>query len=260
MIKVMNKFDLCFGTSKILSQIELELAEGSLTALIGKNGSGKTSLLKCLTGFYPYLNASILVGPELKPLSEFDPTQRAKTIAWLATNQQLAFDFTVEEIVAMGRYPWSKGYLSHHDKQLIENSLQQLDLQKLRRKRIFSLSSGEQQRVYIARIFAQDTPIIFLDEPFANLDLCYSLEFFDLLNALKDKGKTIVLSIHDLHFVQQNFKKALVMQQGKVLIHDDIEQCFRNEVLNKAFELYASPSSPVQALSLQRVHPRDVST
>jgi iron complex transport system ATP-binding protein len=252
MISVKKKFDLSFGANKILSQIDLELASGTLTALIGRNGSGKTSLLKCLAGFNSYINESILVGPELKPLSNFNPTERAKTIAWLATDQQLAFDFTVEEIVAMGRYPWTKGYLSHNDRQLIENSLNQLDLLKLRNKRIFNLSSGEQQRVYIARIFAQDTPIILLDEPFANLDLCYSLEFLELLNVLKDKGKTIVLSIHDLHFVQQNFKRALVLQRGKILIHDDIDYCFSNEILVQAFDLYDSPDRKTKALSLQR--------
>lgn len=183
----------------VVSDINLTLQSGKLASLIGANGVGKSTLLKTLTGFLPKLEGSLLL--DGKDISEFSQRALARQTSIVLTQKPEVQNLTVEEIVGLGRSPYTGffGKLHANDQQIVDESITAVGIQKLKNRMIQTLSDGERQKVMIAKALAQQTPVIFLDEPTAFLDFSSKVETFQLLQRMAhEMGKLVLLSTHDL--------------------------------------------------------------
>ncbi|WP_311156181.1 ABC transporter ATP-binding protein, partial [Prevotella histicola] len=198
----------------VVSDINLTLQSGKLASLIGANGVGKSTLLKTLTGFLPKLEGSLLL--DGKDISEFSQRALARQISIVLTQKPDVQNLTVEEIVGLGRSPYTGffGKLHANDQQIVDESITAVGIEKLKNRMIQTLSDGERQKVMIAKALAQQTPVIFLDEPTAFLDFSSKVETFQLLQRMAhEMGKLVLLSTHDLELAVR-FSDTLLQVNG----------------------------------------------
>lgn len=188
------------GRVRIQSGISAMLREGEFTCLLGPNGAGKTTLLRTLAGFIPPLEGSILI--EGKHISLIPASELAKKIGVVLTEKPSVSSMTVAQLVALGRSPYTGfwGRLTDRDRNIVEEALDITGTAVLRERLVDTLSDGERQKVMVAKALAQQTPVIFLDEPTAFLDYPSKAEVMRLLSRLAHReGKTILQSTHDLN-------------------------------------------------------------
>ncbi|MDR0799638.1 MAG: ABC transporter ATP-binding protein [Dysgonamonadaceae bacterium] len=187
-----------------------------LTCLLGVNGSGKSTLLKTLAAFQPALAGEILV--QNRPLASYSNQELAQTIGVVLTERIAVSDLSVAEVVAMGRSPYTGfwGRLTKTDKQIVAEALEQTGIESLAGRSFQNLSDGERQKCMIAKVLAQQTPIILLDEPTAFLDFPSKVEIMQLLYHLTHQaGRTIFLSTHDLELAIQMADTLWLMDPKK---------------------------------------------
>ena len=190
---------LAYGSRTLLSDACATLAPGTLTALIGRNGTGKSTLLRAVAGLVPAAGGRIeLCG---RPLDRLTPRQRAETVAFVTTDKVRIANLPCEDVVALGRAPYTNwiGRMQQTDRAVVVRALALVGMEAFARKTMDRMSDGECQRILIARALAQDTPVMLLDEPTAFLDLPNRYELALLLRRLAhDEGKCILFSTHDL--------------------------------------------------------------
>lgn len=188
----------------IASGLNGALPSATLTALVGSNGVGKTTLLRTLAGLQPSLRGEVMV--DGAALSDYGPGGLSRRLSIVLTHRVDVSHLSVSQVVESGRMPYTgiTGRLSSHDCERVDEALRLTHTAAFRDRTVDSLSDGERQRVMIAKALAQDTPIILLDEPTAFLDFGAKAELMRLLSTLvHDHGKTILLSTHDLELAFQ---------------------------------------------------------
>lgn len=215
-----------YGNLKVLHGVDMDFYKGTFYGILGPNGCGKSTLLKNLYGYLKPSAGSIeLAGKQIKSMK---PKERARNIAYVPQDSHLGFDFSVFEIIAMGRNPYHSPLdnLSKDDMDHIRTAMEETSTTHLKDKSINELSGGEKQRALIARAFAQDSEIILMDEPVSMLDINHQVEIMDLARNLADKmGKTIICVLHDLNLAAQYTQHIFLMKDGVVVragIPDDI--------------------------------------
>lgn len=184
--------------------VTASLRSGELTCLLGPNGAGKSTLLKTLSAFQPPLSGKILI--EGKDLTEYRPEELAKVIGVVLTERLSLTNMSVEELIGLGRSPYTGfwGALTDRDREIVDEAISLVRIDDLRHRTVNTLSDGERQKVMIAKALAQETPVIFLDEPTAFLDYPSKVEIMQLLQSLsRMKDKTVFLSTHDLELALQ---------------------------------------------------------
>lgn len=192
------------GNKVVASGINASLLGGQLTCLLGPNGAGKSTLLKTLSAMLPPLDGKILING--RDMASFSAMQLSKEIGVVLTEKLMLTNMTVYELIALGRSPYTGfwGRLSNHDRRVVSEAISQVHIENLQHRMIQTLSDGERQKVMIAKALAQNTPIIFLDEPTAFLDYPSKVEILQLLLRLsREKGLTVFLSTHDLELALQ---------------------------------------------------------
>lgn len=192
--------------------INFSAQTGEMIALIGSNGIGKSTLLRSLIGFQEFFSGDILIGGQ--PVQKITPAEKARMISFVSTEIIRVPNMTVSDLVGYGRFPYTNwfGRLTSSDKQQVDEAIASVGMESFRTKPIDQISDGERQRAMIARALAQDTPVIFLDEPTAFLDVSNKYEIFHLLQLLaREKGKTIVFSTHDLNIALRETDKFWMM-------------------------------------------------
>lgn len=202
-IKVEN-LSFSYPQEPILKDISFDVNTGQFVAIAGPNGVGKTTLLNLLCGLLKAKSGSIQI--EAKDISSYSIKQLAAKIAVVRQEFVPAFDFTVAEIVSMGRtvYLSTFGFADDLDKRAIEKALTATDTMRFAARPLRHLSGGERQRVFIARALAQDTAIMLLDEPTSFLDLKHQVRIYDLLKKMQlEKAKTIITVTHDINLASQ---------------------------------------------------------
>lgn len=191
------------------------ICSGELTCLIGENGAGKSTLLRTLSGFLPPVSGEIFILG--KPLKSYRETELAKVIGVVLTEKNNLQNMTVEELVGMGRSPYTGfwGRLRAEDKEKVAQAISLVGIGELKDRMVQTLSDGERQKVMIAKALAQETPIIFLDEPTAFLDYPSKVEILNLLHRLSsEEYKTIFLSTHDLELALRVADRVWLMTKG----------------------------------------------
>ena len=200
----------------VAKNITATIFSGELTCLLGANGVGKSTLLRTLSAFQPKLEGEIYI--EGKEISEFNDKQLSHVISVVLTEKPDIRNMTVEELVGLGRSPYTGfwGTLTQEDKKVVNHSIHLVGIDKLQDRMIQTLSDGERQKVMIAKALAQETPVIYLDEPTAFLDYPSKVEMMQLLFKLsRETDKTIFLSTHDLELALQIADKLWLMDKQK---------------------------------------------
>jgi iron complex transport system ATP-binding protein len=206
-----------YGNGPVVRGIHLSLEKGNFVSILGPNGSGKSTLIRSLQGLLKDTAGEItLSGANLFALSRRDI---ARQIAFVPQFFEFAFEFSVIDIVAMGRYTHQTrlASLSGADRRIIQDVLAMLEIAHLEDKKIAHLSGGERQRVFIARALAQDTPLLFLDEPSSHLDINYGIEIFQILEKLqRERGKTILCAEHNINLVVPFSQQIIFLKNGRI--------------------------------------------
>jgi len=219
----------------ISENINLSLHKGNLVCLLGKNGIGKSTLLRTLTRVQPQLSGDILIGEQ--QLEAIPSADLAKKMSLVLTERIPENNLTVYELIALGRQPYTNwvGTLTEEDHRYIDLAIQQTNIKDIIYKKHFELSDGQLQKVMIARALSQNTEIIILDEPTAHLDVHNKIEIFTLLKTLsKELNKTILISTHEIHLALQ-LADALWLMNEKGIISGDTENLIANESVSKLF-------------------------
>lgn len=216
--------DLCIGYKEkdniktVCNLLNASLPEGSLTCLIGVNGSGKSTLLRTLAGFLPPVSGNAYIhGSDIKKMTYH---QKAKAIGIVLTEKPDIQHFSAREIVSLGRSPYTGFFdkLTDEDNRIIDDSINKIGINDIKDRLVDTLSDGERQKVMIAKVLAQQTPIILLDEPTAFLDYPSKIEVLELLREMAhDMGKTIILSTHDLGTSLNKVDQIWLMTKNKEL-------------------------------------------
>lgn len=192
------------GVRTVVRDITAGIRSGELTCLLGQNGIGKSTLLRTLSAFQPKLGGSIVING--RELESYTDRELAQTIGVVLTERPDVQQMTVEEMVAMGRSPYTGfwGRLDEDDRREVRSAMELIGISGLRERLVVTLSDGERQKVMIAKALAQQTPVIFLDEPTAFLDYPSKVEMLLLLRRIsREARKTIFLSTHDLELALQ---------------------------------------------------------
>ena len=228
---------LGFPGRTVLESVHLVVAPGRLTALVGRNGVGKSTLLKALAAVPPVRGARVRIdGQDL----ETWPRRRiARRIAYLPQGIEPAFSFTVEEAVLMGRYPTLPAFGSEgpSDHARVEELLRTFDLVSLRTRPLGELSGGERQRVSLARTLASEASVLLLDEPTANLDPSHAVAAFDVLRRELGAGRAGVAALHDLALVRRFCDRTILLHHGRILREGPTREVLRPEHLRNAFDI-----------------------
>ncbi|MDE6442986.1 MAG: ABC transporter ATP-binding protein [Muribaculaceae bacterium] len=201
-------------TTVITHDINASLYSRELTCLLGPNGAGKSTLLKTLTAFLPPLKGDIMIEGRL--LNVYSDSDLAKVIGVVLTERLNINNMSVDELVGMGRSPYTGfwGHMSADDRCIVEESIALVGIGGLRGRMVQTLSDGERQKVLIAKALAQETPVIFLDEPTAFLDYPSKVEIMQLLQTLsRERNKTVFLSTHDLELALQIADKVWLLDK-----------------------------------------------
>lgn len=200
-----------------IENINIDVIKGNMLGIIGPNGSGKTTLIKLIAGiFKPNTGTILLNGQNIHRLKQ---RELACIRAYVPESIDLPFDYTVYEIVSIGRYPYSGALLelNNKDKQVIDSALTLTDTEKLVNRRFFTLSIGEKQRVMLAMAIAQEPELLLLDEPISHLDIGHQLSFINTLKNLNAKGMTIIIAMHELPIAIQFLERICLINNGKII-------------------------------------------
>lgn len=221
----------------VTAGIDAKLYSGEFTCLLGPNGAGKSTLLRTLSGFQPPLGGSVEV--EGKSLTDYTPAELSRVIGVVLTDKPELTNMKVEELVGLGRAPYTGfwGRLSEQDRNIIDEAMGLVGIEALKGRSVDTLSDGERQKVMIAKALAQETPIIFLDEPTAFLDYPSKVEVMQLLRTLsRVKDKTVFLSTHDLELALQIADKAWLIDKKLGVATGTPEDLSLNGKLGRYFE------------------------
>lgn len=212
------------GNEKVVaSGLNATINNGELTCLLGRNGIGKSTLLRTLSAFQPALEGEIVISSTQPPssITSLTDKQLSRLIGIVLTEKPDVQNMTIEELVGMGRSPYTGfwGTLDDEDKKIVGEAIQLVGIENLQGRMVHTLSDGERQKVMIAKALAQQTPIIYLDEPTAFLDFPSKVETMQLLRRLaNDEQKTIFLSTHDVELSLQLADKIWLMEPGHLSV------------------------------------------
>ncbi|MEU3020304.1 ABC transporter ATP-binding protein [Nocardiopsis sp. NPDC007018] len=225
------------GGTRIVRRLTLDVPDGQVVGLVGPNGSGKSTALRCVyRALGPSAGRVLLDGEDLTSMS---PRASAQRVAALTQENGSDLDFTVEELVALGRTPHLRGNqpLSERERELCRSSMELLDVAHLAGRGVLELSGGERQRVLVARALVQEPRVLVLDEPTNHLDVRHQL---DLLSLLRDVGVTVLVVLHDLNLAASACDVIGVLSEGALVEAGSPEKVLTPHLLREVFGVDAT--------------------
>ena len=238
MIDVKNIKKTYNGTVVVVG-VPLSLPAGGVISLIGANGAGKSTLLSIISRLLPMSAGTVTVDGMDVTTTPGDVLARRLSI--LRQDNHIMSRLTVEDLVAFGRYPHSKGRPTDADREHVRRALRHLDLEPLAGRFLDELSGGQRQRAFIAMVLCQDTEYILLDEPLNNLDVKHAVAMMTLFRRTADEfGKTIVLVLHDINFASCYSDRIVAMRDGRVVHQGPPEAIITREVIRDVYGVDAS--------------------
>lgn len=235
-----RELNISYGERIIVKDLSIKIPDKKITAIIGSNGCGKSTILKAITRIIPHQSGSIILdgGSIYKENTKI----LAKKMAILPQTPESASGLTVGELVSYGRFPYQKGFgrLTSKDIEVINWALDVTGITELKYHPVDALSGGQRQRVWIAMSLAQETEMIFLDEPTTYLDMAHQLEVLELLQKLNiEQERTIVMVLHDLNQAARFADHIIALKDGQIVKAGTYEEVISHEVLKEVFQIDA---------------------
>lgn len=247
MIKV-ERLSGGYGKEQIVDSVSFEVKRGEFFALLGPNGSGKSTIFKLITGTLPRSNGKVEI--QGKAMEAQSMIEKARIIAVLSQEEKVFFDFTVEEIVMLGRYPHQKGFLktiSLEDRSAVERSMSICKVDHYRYKAFTELSGGEKQRVLLAKALAQEPQVLLLDEPTNHLDIRHTFEMLNLLKEWQRKNELTVFAIlHDLNVASLYADRIALLRNGQIVEIGSVHMLRKERQLEAVYGVKVSAGSHPQ--------------
>ena len=221
-----------------LRGINLEIKHRSLTGVIGPNGGGKTTLLKVLGGFLRPFKGSVYAGKA--DIRMLDAGSRGRLISYVASETRVNFPFTVAEVVMMGRNPHicRFGFETENDRLLAKSAMEKMGCYEFRDRIITELSSGQKQKVFLARAFCQQSDIMLMDEPVSHMDVNQTGILFRLIRASAEEGRTVVAVVHDLNLAVRYCEEIICIKDGEIFMKGGVNEIINKDVLEELFGGY----------------------
>ncbi|MBO5702181.1 MAG: ABC transporter ATP-binding protein [Clostridia bacterium] len=218
-----------YGKKQVLFDINTVIEDGKFIAIIGRNGSGKSTFLSCLASIGRYSGKILLDG---QGISELKKRDLAKKISFLPQTLPVT-PFTVRETAAFGREPYTdlSGKLTDEDKKAVADALEKCGISNLSEKRMNEISGGERQMAYLAMMLAQDADVLLLDEPTTYMDAPNAREFMKILTEERNRGKSVVAVMHDLTQAVKYADYILLIEEGKAVFFGTKEECLAEKAI-----------------------------
>ncbi len=235
-----DQLNIGYDQGLVVEELSLEIPDRKITTIIGSNGCGKSTLLKAITRIIPSRSGAVIL--DGKSIFKEDTKILARKMAVLPQNQTSSNGLTVAELASYGRFPYQKGFgrLSKRDHEAIDWALEVTGTKDFKFRKVDALSGGQRQRVWIAMALAQETELIFLDEPTTYLDLAHQLEVLELLQRLnREQGRTIVMVLHDLNQAARFADHIIALKDGKIVKAGNGEEVINHQVLKEVFQIDA---------------------
>ena len=233
-----NNLSVGYNNKVVISNINVEVKNGEILCLLGSNGAGKTTLLRSLSKLISPIKGEIyLNGVNINCISR---KALSKKMALVLTNRLLGDLMTVQDIVNIGRYPYTGffGSLSKKDLIMVDEALESVDALHLKKRYFDELSDGEKQKVLVARALVQEPEIIILDEPTTHLDIKHRLELINILKKLsKEKSISVILSLHEIDIALKSCDKVALIKNNKVIAYGQPEDVVDEDIINSLYEL-----------------------
>jgi len=232
---VVNDMSFSYTGDAVLENISLEFMDGDFVGIIGPNGAGKSTLLKIICRILrPAQGTILLFGDDI---AQMHGKHIARHIAFVPQETHFSLNFTVEDVVRMGRYPYQSPFQRERidDRETIDRALHAANVHTFRHRQINTLSSGERQRVVIARALAQAPKILILDEPTSHLDLHHQHAIMDLLGSLNREGMLILVVHHDLNLASLYCRRLILLHEGSVFAQGTPGSIITEEILKQIY-------------------------
>ncbi|AYE34357.1 ABC transporter ATP-binding protein [Clostridium septicum] len=237
MIKA-NDLKLCYDEKIILDNINLDIEEGKITALIGSNGCGKSTLIKSIARILTPKSGTVLMKD--KNILKIPSKEVSRLLSMLPQNSNAPEDLTVYDLVKQGRYPYHNllSFWSKKDEKIVLEAISKMGLVNEKNVTLGNLSGGQRQRAWIALALAQDTEIILLDEPTNHLDIKYQLEILNILKELNEKeNRTIVMVIHDINHALKYAHNIVALKDGDIFAQGNKESIINEDLIKSVFDI-----------------------
>lgn len=232
MLKI-KKLNVKIGKNQILEDVSFDLEPNKITALVGLNGVGKSSIIASINQIYKYSGIILLNDTDIKNIKRNELAKEIAILPQIKTYPHM----TVENLVSLGRNPYLDffGRKQSIDESMIQQAIELIGIENLKDKYVDELSGGEKQKSYLAMMIAQDTNILILDEPTTFMDMNYEYTFLDTLKGLKNK--TILVVMHNLNHAVNYADNIIIINDGKVAYDGPTKQCLDEEQIEKNFDL-----------------------
>jgi len=225
-----------YGSHRVVDGLSFHVSEGDWLMIVGPNGAGKSTVLNAITQGVSYTGKVLLNGTDIKAMK---PAKRARDVGVLAQNHFVGYEFSVEEVVRLGRYAHNSGLLSggsDADDTAVDEALELTGLSALRNQSVLSLSGGELQRTFLAQVFAQSPRLLLLDEPTNHLDLVYQKQVFGLIaDWVRTPGRAVVSVVHDLSLARAFGTNAILMSRGRCVTAGTVAEVTAPAHLNPVY-------------------------
>jgi len=222
----------CHGSNILIRDFSFEFVPGKIYGVVGLNGSGKTTLLKILAGIWTQTSGSI--SWNAMDLLGMPRMERSRLITMVPQTPHVSFDYTVYDVVAMGGY--ARGDITNNGENVLQ-ALDSVEAKHLQNNLITEISSGEKQRVFIARALITESPTILLDEPTASLDIKHKSIIWDLLVKLKQQNKVVLVTTHDLDMAEKYCDELILMDSGGCLKAGPFAEVINQATLESVFSI-----------------------
>ncbi|WP_430332441.1 heme ABC transporter ATP-binding protein [Rhodococcus sp. ACT016] len=247
------------GGRTVLDHVSIEVRAGEVLALVGPNGAGKSTLLAALSGDQPV--AAGVVELDGRPLSDWSPSEMSRRRAVLPQQHTVGFSFTARQVVRMGRAPWQRTPRAADDDKMIDDCLDVCDVRHLADRPFSVLSGGERARVALARVLAQSTETVLLDEPTAALDLGHQEAVMRIARERASNGAAVVVVLHDLGLASAYADRICILENGRSAADGPSAEVLTEELLSRVYghpvEVFAHPRSGATLVQPRRDEPAD---
>lgn len=225
-----------YGRKKVVDEVSFEIPKGKVISFIGPNGAGKSTVMNMISRLIARDGGEVEF--EGMDIGVWKNKELSKRLAILTQSNNINMKLTVRELVAFGRFPYSRNHLTEEDHRMIDEAIAYMELLEFEGRFIDELSGGQRQRAYIAMVIAQDTEYVLLDEPTNNLDIYHATNMMKMVRRLCDElGKTVILVLHDINYASFYSDYICAFENGKVAKFGTVKEVMTKEVLSKLYRV-----------------------